>query len=180
FRVFYVANRGDAVFALHCFQKKTQKTAKKDGSTWASSATRSCPEPGHHRATCQIMAIEYYEQRVGRHRGHSRGGAEHAPALRAHGEDRRPCPEWSITQKEAARRLGITQPRLNDLLSGRINKFSLDALVNLTGPARFHLELEIEDEEEVAAYSHQRPSRACWRAVGVCKKTTIPLLRDGP
>ncbi|MDZ7852111.1 MAG: type II toxin-antitoxin system RelE/ParE family toxin [Halomonas sp.] len=30
FRVFYVANRGDAVFVLHCFQKKTQKTAKKD------------------------------------------------------------------------------------------------------------------------------------------------------
>lgn len=30
FRVLYVANRGDAVFVLHCFQKKTQKTAKKD------------------------------------------------------------------------------------------------------------------------------------------------------
>jgi len=30
FRVFYVANRGDAVFVLHCFQKKTQQTAKKD------------------------------------------------------------------------------------------------------------------------------------------------------
>ena len=59
--------------------------------------------------------------------------------------------EWNITQKEAANRLGITQPRLNDLLSGRINKFSLDALVNLTGPAHFHLELEIEDEKEVAA-----------------------------
>lgn len=30
FRVFYVANRGDAVFVLHCFQKKTQKTPKKE------------------------------------------------------------------------------------------------------------------------------------------------------
>lgn len=59
--------------------------------------------------------------------------------------------EWYITQKEAANRLGITQPRLNDLLNGRINKFSLDALVNLTGPAHFHLKLEIEDEEEVTA-----------------------------
>ena len=43
--------------------------------------------------------------------------------------------EWGVTQKEAAQRLGITQPRLNDLLNGRINKFGLDALVNLTGPA---------------------------------------------
>ncbi len=30
FRVFYVASRGDVVFILHCFQKKTQQTAKKD------------------------------------------------------------------------------------------------------------------------------------------------------
>lgn len=59
--------------------------------------------------------------------------------------------EWGVTQKEAAHRLGITQPRLNDLLCGRINKFSLDALVNLTAPAHFHLELEIKDEKEVAA-----------------------------
>ena len=59
--------------------------------------------------------------------------------------------EWGVTQKEAAHRLGITQPRLNDLLNGRINKFSLDALVNLTGPAHFHLELAIEDEKEAVA-----------------------------
>lgn len=30
FRVFYVANRGDVVYVLHCFQKTTQKTEKKD------------------------------------------------------------------------------------------------------------------------------------------------------
>ena len=29
-RVFYVANVGDAVFVLHAFEKKTQKTAKRD------------------------------------------------------------------------------------------------------------------------------------------------------
>ena len=36
-----------------------------------------------------------------------------------------------ITQKEAADCCGITQPRVNDLLRGRISKFSLDALVNI-------------------------------------------------
>lgn len=36
-----------------------------------------------------------------------------------------------LTQSEAAKRLGITQPRLNDLLRGRIDKFSVDALVNM-------------------------------------------------
>lgn len=36
-----------------------------------------------------------------------------------------------LTQKETALQCGITQPRLNDLLNGKINKFSLDALVNI-------------------------------------------------
>lgn len=30
YRVFYVANRADRVYVLHCFQKKSQKTAKRD------------------------------------------------------------------------------------------------------------------------------------------------------
>ena len=34
------------------------------------------------------------------------------------------------TQAEAAQRGGISQPGMNDLLRGRISKFSLDALVN--------------------------------------------------
>lgn len=38
---------------------------------------------------------------------------------------------WDITQTEAAKRLGIAQPRLNDLIRGRIDRFSLDALVDL-------------------------------------------------
>lgn len=40
---------------------------------------------------------------------------------------------WNISQKAAADRLGLTQPRLNDLLRGKIDKFSLDALFDLVG-----------------------------------------------
>jgi predicted XRE-type DNA-binding protein len=36
-----------------------------------------------------------------------------------------------LSQVQAAKRLGITQPRLNDLMRGRIGKFSLDALIVL-------------------------------------------------
>jgi predicted XRE-type DNA-binding protein len=36
-----------------------------------------------------------------------------------------------LTQAQASKNLNITQPRLNDLLKGRINRFSLDALFNL-------------------------------------------------
>ena len=40
---------------------------------------------------------------------------------------------WDVSQKAAAERLGMTQPRLNDLLRGKIDKFSLDTLFDLTG-----------------------------------------------
>jgi predicted XRE-type DNA-binding protein len=36
---------------------------------------------------------------------------------------------------EAARRPGLTQPRLNDLMRGRLDKFNLDALINLARAA---------------------------------------------
>jgi predicted XRE-type DNA-binding protein len=51
---------------------------------------------------------------------------------------------WKITQKKAASRLDITQPRLNDLLKGRINKFSLDALVNLATAAGLSVTVKIK------------------------------------
>ena len=36
-----------------------------------------------------------------------------------------------MTQSQTAQELGITQPRLNQLLKGKIQLFSLDALVNM-------------------------------------------------
>ena len=40
--------------------------------------------------------------------------------------------EKGWTQVEAARQCGVTQPRINDLLRGRVSRFSLDALVNIS------------------------------------------------
>lgn len=51
--------------------------------------------------------------------------------------------DWSISQKEAAQRLHITQPRLNDLLKGKIDKFSLDALVNMLASANLKIEIHV-------------------------------------
>lgn len=48
-----------------------------------------------------------------------------------------------LTQAEAARRLGITQPRLNALLKSRIDQFSLDALVNIANRAGLNVRLVI-------------------------------------
>lgn len=51
--------------------------------------------------------------------------------------------DWDISQKEAAQRLHITQPRLNDLLKGKIDKFSLDALVNMLASADLKIEIHV-------------------------------------
>lgn len=52
---------------------------------------------------------------------------------------------WDVKQADAAGRLGITQPRLNDLLRGRVANFSLDALVDLAGKAGLSVRLDIAD-----------------------------------
>lgn len=51
--------------------------------------------------------------------------------------------EWKLTQAQAARRIGVTQPRLNDLLRGRVDRFSLDALVGLAERAGLEVRMEI-------------------------------------
>lgn len=58
---------------------------------------------------------------------------------------------WALPQAQAAAKLGITQPRLNDLLRGRIGKFSLDALVNLSTRAGLTLQLDVRDAGGAAA-----------------------------
>jgi len=49
-----------------------------------------------------------------------------------------------MTQAEAAKALGLTQPRLNALLKGKIGLFSLDALVNVASRAGLNVRLVIK------------------------------------
>ena len=52
---------------------------------------------------------------------------------------------WNVPQEQAAKRLGLTRPRLNDLLRGKLDKFSLDALVNVATAAGFKLHIQLEE-----------------------------------
>lgn len=49
------------------------------------------------------------------------------------------------TQAEAAKRLGVTQPRVSDLTRGKIALFGLDTLVNMAVAAGLHVELKVVD-----------------------------------
>ena len=47
------------------------------------------------------------------------------------------------TQVEAAERCGVSQPRINDLLNGRISRVSLDALVNIAAALGFRVKVSL-------------------------------------
>lgn len=47
------------------------------------------------------------------------------------------------TQSVAASHCGLTQPRVNDLVRGRISRFSLDALVNIATALGLQVRLEV-------------------------------------
>ena len=48
------------------------------------------------------------------------------------------------TQAEAAQHCGVTQPRMNDLLRGRVSRFSLDALVNIATALGCRVRVDLE------------------------------------
>lgn len=56
-------------------------------------------------------------------------------------EDQIRAKGWS--QTEAAKRLGVTQPRVSDLMRGKIDLFSIDALVNMVASAGLHVSVDV-------------------------------------
>ncbi|MDZ4313641.1 MAG: helix-turn-helix domain-containing protein [Azonexus sp.] len=48
-----------------------------------------------------------------------------------------------LSQAQAAKLFGVTQPRVSDLMRGKINLFALDALVNMAAAAGLHIEMRI-------------------------------------
>jgi predicted XRE-type DNA-binding protein len=50
-----------------------------------------------------------------------------------------------MSQAKAAKQLGVTQPRISDLMRGKIQLFALDALVNLATAAGLHVEIVVRE-----------------------------------
>ncbi len=67
------------------------------------------------------------------------------------------------TQIEAAVHCGVTQPRMNDLLRGKVSRFSLDALFNIAAAMGRRVAVEIE-ESPGRRVAHRRKSRAMFRS----------------
>jgi len=48
-----------------------------------------------------------------------------------------------LSQSQAAKLFGVTQPRVSDLVRGKIDLFSLDALVNMASTAGLRVEMRV-------------------------------------
>jgi hypothetical protein len=62
------------------------------------------------------------------------------------------------SQKASANRLGLTQPRLNDLLRGKIDKFSLDAPFDLSGRVGIKVSIALIDVANEPRAAECQPS----------------------
>lgn len=50
-----------------------------------------------------------------------------------------------MSQAQAAKLFGVTQPRVSDLMRGKINLFALDALVNMATAAGLRIEMHVQE-----------------------------------
>jgi predicted XRE-type DNA-binding protein len=55
-----------------------------------------------------------------------------------------------ITQTEAAARFGVTQPRVSDLMRGKLSRFTIDALVTMLARVGRRVEVSIEPMRQAA------------------------------
>ena len=50
-----------------------------------------------------------------------------------------------VTQTAASQQFGVTQPRISDLMRGKIDLFSIDTLVNMLPAAGLHVDLRVRE-----------------------------------
>ena len=62
------------------------------------------------------------------------------------------------TQEEAASRLGVTQPRISDIVNGKIDKFTLDILFSMLDELGFKAEFTFGNIEEASIKIQKVPA----------------------
>ena len=122
----------EAVVVLHAFQKRTQETSRQDIGLARRRWAQLVKEP---QMASKAKAAKKSTETFASVWDALADTPEQAANLRARSELMRQIAKvikasgW--TQVDAATRCGITQPRVNDLLRGRVSRFSIDALVNI-------------------------------------------------
>ncbi|EPR7090092.1 helix-turn-helix domain-containing protein [Vibrio fluvialis] len=56
--------------------------------------------------------------------------------------------EKSWTQAQAAKEIGVSQPRISNLMNGQISKFSIDMLLEMLGSLGYLLDMSFNPEDD--------------------------------
>jgi len=129
---------------LHAFEKKSRKTASYDLDLAKSRLSERAAPKTAAQERDMTMKIERSSGNVFRDVGFGPKEAE-SMLLRAQlmVEVRRLIQARKLTQRAAAKLLGVTQPRISDLIRGKIDLFSIDTLVNMLARGGMRVKLRI-------------------------------------
>lgn len=83
------------------------------------------------------------QKRMGRDREYPPGNGEHEAPRRPHARSPKAYRASGWKQVEAAKAFHVTQPRISDLLRGKISLFSLDTLVDMVAAAGLHIDMRV-------------------------------------
>jgi phage-related protein/predicted XRE-type DNA-binding protein len=151
FRVLYLANLPEAVYVLSAFEKEDAQDTAKRARPGRGPVSYGCGGAQETATMKRRMKMVRGRGNVFRDLGFREPEARNL-ALRSEIMIR--IEEFversGMTQARAAARLGLTQPRLNALLKGKIDQFSLDALVNAATRAGLQVDLLVTTRKRTA------------------------------
>jgi len=68
--------------------------------------------------------------------------------------------ERRLKQKDAAKLFGVSQPRISDLLRGKMETFTIDSLVNMLGNAGYRVTTEVRPLPQQHGVATEAPAAA--------------------
>ena len=128
YRVIYIAKFTEAVYVLHAFRAKEVRPPRQGEKAAMSGKLKRTRGSGNVFADLGFAKAEAENLKL---------RAELMMCIEDYYR------KSGMTQSRAAAALGLTQPRLNALLKGKIGLFSLDALVNVASRAGLNVRLVI-------------------------------------
>src|SRR5918994_5130135 len=133
-RVLYVARFAEAIYVLHAFEKRTRRTPKDDLNLARWRLRSLINNRARRKGRCPVKKVKLIRSSgdVFRDLGFSPDEAEY---LKVRSELmvklQQVITARELKQAEAAKLLGVTQPRVSDLMRGRIDLFSIDTLIDM-------------------------------------------------
>ena len=150
-RVFYVAKFEEAVYVLHAFEKRTRQTPQIGDRAGPTASRRPDSSARPEGGAPMTTKIRRSSGNVFRDLGFS---AEEATHLKIRSDLMirlsKVIETRGLTQAQAAELFGVTQPRISDLVRGKIDRFSIDTLIAMLGHAGVRVQIVVGRSSNVA------------------------------